>query len=1137
MAAEDREPIDLVAFFGLSQDEAQSLGLDKHGNEPNPPDEATAQRPLRFPKAAARHVSEDVPAPPTVPLALAPAMGGGHPVDAALPVADAEIGIAAAGGEAERADREQTGPGGALLGAHQNLPEHAESLPWPTEEEMLAAGPVLDPEFDVPPPPPGVRQWVSVPVTPIRDQMEEMPPPAWSTAGASSPAAFAEEVPPPLVALADPRDVLAQDIEAPSTGRGPYGLTDEQIAELGPDVLRDLDRAMTEQMGTMPLRMTPEGMAREVPLPASEFTDQIPPMPGEGREPVAFSGGPELSALAAEVAVPPSPMPAPPAAPEDTAAPAPPGPPSQSFAGLAGQLLDVFMDEAVEMLDSLHASLELLEHGRSAGAVIEARRTVHTIKGGARMCGLKAITNLAHACEDAIGQPMPGQDTLPADLIAILFEAEHEMRAALPRPADGPGSDRSLDAMVQRLRRVATQDAPSAAKQRSDAPARMPPAPRPSGPPSATLAADAARTQAAAPATPPPDDLFVASQPPSARLHDRPALLRRPAITSVSAQGSRLAVDLTKVEGMVAKVTEIVANRAASHGLVKTLSGTVSEVMRTVHRLQSITVALQYQIASYGLDITPEQDPDGLALETYGPVRQLMLQLAEAVSDQQALVQATMDVVTNKRALAAIEDRLDTDLQGALLNMRLLPLSQLRVRLDQVVRSAAATAGREVRWAMEGQHVALDKHVCDRLFEPLMHLMRNAIDHGIEPPKEREAKGKPHTGRIVVQAVVEGNQAMVSVSDDGRGMDPDRIAAVAVERGVISAEQARRLGPRDKLELIFRPGFSTAHAVTELSGRGMGMEIVREACSRMGGSVSIVPRPGGGTTVTLQVPLSMSVIHAVIIRDAGRLLAIPASQVLSVHLVRPGAIADRENGQVVRIGHEEARLYRFPTAQTRTGKGRDGDELSVLIVPHRGERVALAVDEMVNEDDLIVKPLPLLLQGVERLLGAVILPDGVPAPVLNLPPLLDALLSIGAEPPTAAAEAAPPEEVILVVDDSLTMRVALSQSLEHAGYTVLTARDGQEALEMIRINGLPSLVTLDIEMPRMDGLETLFAIRQMPGGDDLPIFMLTSRGSQQHMRTALKMGASRYFTKPYRDSEFIGAVQAAISEQGDSPLG
>ncbi|MGH2409058.1 MAG: response regulator, partial [Chloroflexota bacterium] len=269
-------------------------------------------------------------------------------------------------------------------------------------------------------------------------------------------------------------------------------------------------------------------------------------------------------------------------------------------------------------------------------------------------------------------------------------------------------------------------------------------------------------------------------------------------------------------------------------------------------------------------------------------------------------------------------------------------------------------------------------------------------------------------------------------------------------------------------------------------------------------------------------------VHTLVVRDGGRALAIPASQVTSVHLVNLAAISDQGSGQTVRIGQTQVPLYRLPSPTPSRAGVPDGQEKSVLLVPHRGRYAALMVDELGNEEDMIVKPLPLLLQGVDRLLGAVVLADGMPAPVLNLVPLLNSIAK--ANDVIGAAPMPPPtEQVVLVVDDSLTMRLALSQSLSHGGYTVITARDGQEALEIIRARGLPDLITLDVEMPRMDGLETLYAIRQTPGGESLPIFILTSRTGQQHKRTAMQMGATQYFTKPYRDSEFMGAVQQATT--------
>jgi len=804
---------------------------------------------------------------------------------------------------------------------------------------------------------------------------------------------------------------------------------------------------------------------------------------------------------------------------------APAAAPAEARISLASQLLDTFMEEAAEMLDTLHTALETVEHGPAAPAIIEARRAVHTIKGGARMCGRRAITDLAHACEDLIGQPRPGQVRLPSSVIASLFEAEQELRAALAQPQAGPGSADSIRAMVERLQ-AASADAvaspvPQTGAGSGAAPREGAQDARPPGIDEGMNHSGGAAVSAAPRAEAGPDGA-PHEGPRDARNARGPA----PAPTG-PLQSNRLAIDLQKVEGLVAKVTEIVANRTASHGLVETLANIMNEMTRTAHRLQTIAAGLQHQVTSHAYEI-PELDPEDPALETYGPVRQLLLQLQEAVADQHALVQSTIDLVARKQALAAVEVRLDTELQGALLNMRLMPLSQLRVRLDQVVRSTARMLDREVAWGMESHDVALDKHVCDRLFEPLMHLLRNAIDHGVEPPAEREAKGKPRSGTIIVHATIEGNQAAVMVSDDGRGVNSEQIAAAAVARGLITVTQARMLSTREKLDLVFRPGFSTAQEVTQVSGRGMGMEIVREACTRMGGTVTIGPREGGGTVVTLRVPLSMSVVHCMVVQEGGRLLAIPTTQVSSVHLVPPSAISRHGHGaEDVRIGPERMPLYALPGGKAGPeSAAKEFEERVVLVVPYRGERVALAIDEIVGEEDQIVKPLPYLLQGIDRLLGAVVLGNGTPVPVLNLGPVLDVVTRHGYAPILPAPTAAD-GQVVLVVDDSVTMRLALTRTLEHAGYVVETARDGQEALEYIRTNGLPNLITLDIEMPRVDGLEALHAIRHMPGGEQLPIFMLSSRCSIRKPTSTGTMDATQYFTKPYHDREFIAAVRAA----------
>jgi chemosensory pili system protein ChpA (sensor histidine kinase/response regulator) len=567
------------------------------------------------------------------------------------------------------------------------------------------------------------------------------------------------------------------------------------------------------------------------------------------------------------------------------------------------------------------------------------------------------------------------------------------------------------------------------------------------------------------------------------------------------------------------------AHRASSHGMIGRLLETTADARRNVTRLQSLAMKIGNECASLQPEeIAPEDD---LTLESYNTLNTLILQLQEAVSDQLALVQGIHDTITNHWSLQATESRVDADIQSALMNIRLIPLSNMRVRLDGVVRQAAEATGKKVRWQLQGGNVSVEKNVFDKLFEPLMHLLRNAVDHGIEPAPGRRAAGKPETGSITVAAMQDGNQIVITVADDGAGIVPNKIATLAVDRGIIGTDEAGRLSYQQKMDLIFTPGFSTAKEVSHLSGRGVGMDAVREACLRMGGTIEVGSRQGSGTTFTLRLPLSLSVTRGLIIRDSGCLMAVPVAQVSALHLVPASDVVETATGRVARLEGQELPVYNLPSLP---GAGRSGyiqnGEVNVLQVAHEGGSVGLVIEDVLGEEEILIKAPPALLRPVKTLLGAHVLPDGRVAPVVNLPQMLVDLQPVATLSPPRQPDAAD-ELTALVVDDSMSMRVALTGTLQSAGFKVLTARDGQEALDVLKREGLPGLITLDVEMPRMDGLETLFAIRQMPGAEDLPIFMMTSRGGARHRRAAEQLGATRYFTKPYRDSELSTAARAA----------
>jgi len=870
-------------------------------------------------------------------------------------------------------------------------------------------------------------------------------------------------------------------------------------------------------------------------------------------------------------------------------------------------LLDAFSEESAELLDALHIELENMESNTSDhGALLEIRRIVHTLKGGAKMCLFEHVVTLTHSCENLLDLSADGASPLDTPALRALFSCEPLLRALVQDALMDQCDEGRIDAAVELAAHfdalcISASGEPGGqsdgnpTEKRYSADIAGPPyyaatniALISEGMDAGTVADSAEDTRAidacgdrqetassaaveqpalelddVAPiisvgAIPDGDAIErVTSRLPTSGVgptNDRTDDLGERATGVAGATGTNeqrgeravsergggrrgrasINVDLSKVDAVVAKVTEMAAHRSSYQGMVGHLMETTGEARRGILRLQNLSLGIANECATTQPSVaTQRAGANDLGLESYSALNTLALQLQEAVADQQALIEKMYDTITNHWSLRATENRVDADLQSALMNIRLIPLSTMRVRLDGVIRQAAQATGKSVRWQLQGGNVAVEKSVFDRLFEPLMHLLRNAVDHGLEECETRRAAGKPETGVIIVAVKGEDSHVVITVSDDGAGIDPHKIAALAVNRGVIDAERAASLSARQKLELIFTPGFSTAASVSHLSGRGVGMDAVREACLRMGGAIDVESRHDGGqdqgTTFTMRLPLSLSVTRGLIVRDGSCYMAVPVGQITALHLVSASDIVDTPEGRVARIEGQDLPVYNLPPlpgvvppAYVQHG------EAHVLQLPHEGGSLGLIIEDVLDEEEMLIKPAPPLLRGVKTLLGAHVLPDGTVAPVINLPRLLADLrpaATLRAEK-EGRGERGP---VALVVDDSMSMRVALTGTLQGVGFTVQTARDGQEALDALKRDGLPALIMLDIEMPRMDGLEALFAIRQLPGAGRLPIFMMTSRGGAKHRRAAEQLGATRYFTKPYRDSELAAAARAALT--------
>jgi chemosensory pili system protein ChpA (sensor histidine kinase/response regulator) len=478
-----------------------------------------------------------------------------------------------------------------------------------------------------------------------------------------------------------------------------------------------------------------------------------------------------------------------------------------------------------------------------------------------------------------------------------------------------------------------------------------------------------------------------------------------------------------------------------------------------------------------------------------------------------------------------------------MMEVRLVPIATLAARLYRAVRGVAQRRSRKVELVIEGETVEIDKMLLEEITDPLLHLVRNAADHGIESPQDRAARGKPATGTVRLSAAREGNEAVIRVSDDGAGIDLDRVLDKALARGVI--RQRDTLTRSQILDLIFLPGFSTSPTINDISGRGVGLDVVRTNVRRLKGTIDIDSTPGVGTTFTIRLPIMLAVTRALLIRTGVQTFAIPLPVVEQVAFFRKELVTSVGGNELLDLG---GGTYPVVYLSRALGLADSSDTLSTgaraLIVGNADRRIALVVDELVGQQEIVVKQLGRHLQSVAGVAGATILGNGQVVLILNVLDLIgDRRVRLtGAHPatlarspelgvttpqslrPIGAARGAEGPRVAMVVDDSLSVRRVLTRTLERDGWQVIGAKDGVEALEMLAWAN-PRVMVLDIEMPRMDGYELTSLIRNHPDHHDLPIAMLTSRAGDKHRRKAEGLGVSAYLVKPFEEGELLRTVR------------
>jgi chemosensory pili system protein ChpA (sensor histidine kinase/response regulator) len=756
------------------------------------------------------------------------------------------------------------------------------------------------------------------------------------------------------------------------------------------------------------------------------------------------------------------------------------------------QLLPIFLEEAGELVPSIGAAIRDWKSSPANPALGNSlQRLLHTLKGSARMAGAMAIGELTHHMEARVEYAL-SLGHLPATLFEEL--------------------ETSYDRMGYLHERIQNPDT------------AMPEPEEPSLP--APAVAPEAQTPVAPVAEPVTPLEAVAPQ--------RAAAAEREAI----AQRAMLRVRAEVVDRLVNEAGEVSIARSRIEGEMRALKTAMQELTDNVARLRGqlreIEIQAESQMQSRMELVKATEQFDPLEFDRFTRFQELTRLMAESVNDVSTVHQNLVNTVDETEKALLAQARLNRDLQQDLMRVRMVPFASLSDRLYRIVRQTAKEVGKRANLDISGTQVELDRSVLERITAPFEHLLRNAITHGIETPDKRAAAGKAEIGEMRLELTQESNEVQIVFADDGAGLDIPRIREKAVQMGLLA--EGTSLTDAEIADFIFQPGFSTATEVTQLAGRGVGMDVVRNEIAALGGRIELKFQAGKGTQFTIFLPLTLAVTQAVIVRAGGRIWAIPAVMVEQVMQLR-----EEQLQRAYKTGQAEWQDRRYPfhylphllkLPEAATEKTRFSP---VLFLRSGSNAISLHVDEMLGSNqEIVVKAIGPQLQRIAGITGATVLGTGEIVLILN--PVQLALRDIVAVTAPAVVheapktQAAPTQPTIMVVDDSLTVRKITGRLLERQGYLVITARDGVEAMEKLQ-ETIPDVMLVDIEMPRMDGFDLTRNVRGDARLKRVPIIMITSRTADKHQNYAREIGVNTFLGKPYQEEQLLGEINGFLKER------
>jgi chemosensory pili system protein ChpA (sensor histidine kinase/response regulator) len=779
------------------------------------------------------------------------------------------------------------------------------------------------------------------------------------------------------------------------------------------------------------------------------------------------------------------------------------------------EMLEIFAEEAEDLLRNINTHLEVLKSApNNSEALLEIRRNAHTLKGSAGIVGLKPLSGLAHRVEDLLDF-MSEKKIEGTQKIFELLQTSTDCLSALSNGEKSPQLTqrigllyRDFDETLRLLESGNFERKPT------------------------KIVKSVAQSS--------PEQMEADQQ-------------------SVGAnQKSVVRVSLEKLDELVRLVGDLVISRSVFEQRLVEFERQINDLNHTTGRLIRSTNKLETNfeasmLSGSGNAFSPSalrssQSFDALEFDRYTDFHQTTRELLETTSDTSALNTELDKLRSNLELLFTNQSHLIEEMHDKLLHLRMIRFGSLTARLQRTVRVTCEQEHKQADLIIEGDQTEVDTQILDLLVEPLLHLLRNSVAHGIESPDTRRMLGKPEKGKIFLRLQSEGTHVILTVTDDGRGISAVALREKAVRNGFISQDEADKMSDEDAFSLGFLPGLTTAETVSQTAGRGVGMNIIKTSVLRGQGTISIASEPQKGATFTIRMPMALAITRGLLVKTNGQTFAFPLKLVKQVSEISAEEFAISADKNSLNVDGVDYAIANLGTLLNLPAVNLKKESIPVLLLETLNTPCALVVDEIMRAEEIVIKPLAAPLQNYPNLLGATILGDGNVVPVLDLIYLLksqsfssksqtstrenieDELLALALNPPPVEAIPVNKTLTAMIVDDSPSVRHITSKLIKNAGWEVILAKDGLEALEMLQAaETLPDIVLTDVEMPRMDGYELLASIKHHEDLRQLPVIMITSRASEKHQQKAVELGVSEYMTKPFDDAFLIAKIRTLAS--------